>query len=143
MYVALCAVRYRWTKDGERFVPPRASTTKTQHADGTFVLHNKQFIQFQGVYRCYAFNKLGTAMSEDIQLIVPSKESSSVVLKSFFLSAVDVNFQELLCLFLISCPQVSEGGRTPHCCGRGRPSHVKLQSSKRGGPTAALLDVPR
>lgn len=85
MYAALCSVRYRWTKDGEGFVPPRASTTKTQHTNGSFVLHNKQFIQFQGVYRCYAFNKLGTAMTEDIQLIVPSKESSSVVLKYLYL----------------------------------------------------------
>ncbi|XP_056896786.1 neural cell adhesion molecule L1-like protein isoform X6 [Takifugu flavidus] len=66
---------YRWTKDGEGFVPPRASTTKTQHTDGSFELHNKQFIQFQGVYRCYAFNKLGTAMTEDIQLIVPTAPS--------------------------------------------------------------------
>uniref|UniRef100_A0A674MIY2 Neural cell adhesion molecule L1-like protein n=1 Tax=Takifugu rubripes TaxID=31033 RepID=A0A674MIY2_TAKRU len=66
---------YRWTKDGEGFVPPRASTTKTQHTDGSFVLHKKQFIQFQGVYRCYAFNKLGTAMTEDIQLIVPTAPS--------------------------------------------------------------------
>lgn len=91
MYVALCSVRYRWTKDGEEFVPPRATRMKTPHTDGSFVLHNKQFIQFQGVYRCYAFNKLGTAMTADIQLIVPSKKSSSVVL---FKSAANDNFQE-------------------------------------------------
>uniref|UniRef100_H3DCJ6 Cell adhesion molecule L1-like b n=1 Tax=Tetraodon nigroviridis TaxID=99883 RepID=H3DCJ6_TETNG len=64
--------QYRWTKDGEDFVPPRATTTKTQHTDGSFVLHNKQFIQFQGTYRCYAFNKLGTAMTKEITLIVPT-----------------------------------------------------------------------
>lgn len=91
MHVALCSVRYRWTKDGEEFVPPRATTMKAPHADGSFVLHNKQFIQFQGVYRCYAFNKLGTAMTTDIHLIVPSKKSSSVVL---FKSAANDHFQE-------------------------------------------------
>lgn len=80
-YCTLCSVRYRWTKDGEDFIPPRATTTKTQRTDGSFVLHNKQFIQFEGTYRCYAYNKLGTAMTEEIALIVPSEKSSSAMLK--------------------------------------------------------------
>lgn len=65
--------RYRWTKDGKHFVPPHLTKIKTDHRYGTFVLHNKQLVQFQGKYRCYASNKLGTAMTEEIEIIVPSK----------------------------------------------------------------------
>ncbi|XP_034393112.1 neural cell adhesion molecule L1-like protein isoform X5 [Cyclopterus lumpus] len=60
---------YRWTKDGEEFVPPYIMT---DHTDGTFVLHNKHLVTFQGKYRCYASNKLGTSMTEEIELRVPS-----------------------------------------------------------------------
>ncbi|XP_068453797.1 cell adhesion molecule L1-like a isoform X3 [Clinocottus analis] len=60
---------YRWTKDGEDFVPPYV---RTDHRDGTFVLHKKHLITFQGKYRCYASNKMGTAMTEEIELRVPS-----------------------------------------------------------------------
>lgn len=148
LHFTLCSIRYRWTKDGEDFVPPRATTIKTQRTDGSFVLHNKQFIQFQGTYRCYAFNKLGTAMTEEIALIVPSEKSSSVMLKCclnllkmFILKNCSASFLAY-CLFLLSCPQVSEGGRTPHCCWWGWPNHVALWSSKRCSPTPALLDVP-
>uniref|UniRef100_A0A8C4IM08 Neural cell adhesion molecule L1-like protein n=2 Tax=Dicentrarchus labrax TaxID=13489 RepID=A0A8C4IM08_DICLA len=63
---------YKWTKDGKVFIPPHFTTNKTNHSDGTFVLHNKHLLQFQGKYRCYASNKLGTAMTEEIELIVPS-----------------------------------------------------------------------
>ncbi|CAJ1085442.1 neural cell adhesion molecule L1-like protein isoform X1 [Xyrichtys novacula] len=61
---------YRWTKDGEDFIPPHFTTNRTDHTSGTFVLHNKHLINFQGKYRCYASNKLGTAMTEEIKLIV-------------------------------------------------------------------------
>ncbi|XP_070765762.1 cell adhesion molecule L1-like a isoform X2 [Enoplosus armatus] len=60
---------YRWTKDGEDFIPPHVMTNNT---DGTFVLHNKHLVQFQGRYQCFAANKLGTAMTEEIELKVPS-----------------------------------------------------------------------
>ncbi|XP_054464593.1 neural cell adhesion molecule L1-like protein isoform X2 [Anoplopoma fimbria] len=60
---------YRWTKDGEDFVPPYLTT---DHIDGTFVLHNKHLAPFRGKYRCYASNKLGTAMTEEIELRVPN-----------------------------------------------------------------------
>lgn len=60
---------YRWTKDGKDFIPPHVTTDKT---DGTLVLHNKQLVQFQGKYRCYASNKHGTAMTEEIELKVPN-----------------------------------------------------------------------
>ncbi|XP_078026253.1 cell adhesion molecule L1-like a isoform X11 [Epinephelus lanceolatus] len=61
--------KYRWTKDGKDFVPPYVMIDRT---DGTFVLHKKHLDQFQGTFRCYASNKLGTAMTEEIELRVPS-----------------------------------------------------------------------
>ncbi|XP_049921685.1 neural cell adhesion molecule L1-like protein isoform X3 [Epinephelus moara] len=61
--------KYRWTKDGEDFVPPYVMIDRT---DGTFVLHKKHLDKFQGKFRCYASNKLGTAMTEEIELRVPS-----------------------------------------------------------------------
>lgn len=70
-----CAARgnpppeYRWTKDGADFIPTHIMT---DHTDGTLVLHNKILVQFRGKYRCYASNKLGTAMTEEIELRVPS-----------------------------------------------------------------------
>uniref|UniRef100_A0A8D3DWZ3 Neural cell adhesion molecule L1-like protein n=1 Tax=Scophthalmus maximus TaxID=52904 RepID=A0A8D3DWZ3_SCOMX len=66
-----CPHRYRWTKDGMDFTPPHITADKTHHTGGTFVLHNKHLFQFQGKYRCFAFNKLGTAMTEEIELMVP------------------------------------------------------------------------
>ncbi|XP_040908757.1 neural cell adhesion molecule L1-like protein isoform X2 [Toxotes jaculatrix] len=63
---------YRWTKDGEDFVPPYIATNATNHTGGSFVLHRKNLIQFQGKYRCYASNKLGTAITEETELIVTS-----------------------------------------------------------------------
>ncbi|KAM9855403.1 cell adhesion molecule L1-like a isoform 2-T2 [Aulostomus maculatus] len=61
---------YRWTKGGLDFIPPLIATA--DHRDGTFVLPNKNLADFQGKYRCYASNKLGTAMTEEIELRVPS-----------------------------------------------------------------------
>ncbi|KAM3872399.1 neural cell adhesion molecule L1-like protein [Diretmus argenteus] len=62
---------YRWTRDGKDFIPPDVSTIKTDHNNGNFVLRS-YIAKFQGKYRCYASNKLGTAMTEEIHLIVPS-----------------------------------------------------------------------
>ncbi|XP_061832471.1 neural cell adhesion molecule L1-like protein [Nerophis lumbriciformis] len=64
---------YRWTKDDLGFIPPKPTTIKSEQldTDGTFVLQNKSLGRFQGKYRCYASNKLGTAMTEAIELIVP------------------------------------------------------------------------
>ncbi|XP_057675936.1 neural cell adhesion molecule L1-like protein isoform X12 [Corythoichthys intestinalis] len=65
---------YRWTKDDLDFIPPQPATIRSYQlaTDGTFVLQNKSLARFQGKYRCYASNKLGTAMTETIELIVPS-----------------------------------------------------------------------
>uniref|UniRef100_A0A8D0D362 Neural cell adhesion molecule L1 n=1 Tax=Sander lucioperca TaxID=283035 RepID=A0A8D0D362_SANLU len=59
---------YRWTKDGKYFIPPH----ETDHTDGTLVLPIKHLEQYRGKYRCYTSNKLGTAMTEEIELKVPS-----------------------------------------------------------------------
>uniref|UniRef100_A0A665TFB2 Neural cell adhesion molecule L1-like protein n=1 Tax=Echeneis naucrates TaxID=173247 RepID=A0A665TFB2_ECHNA len=64
--------QYRWTKDEEEFIPPYIMTNKTTHTSGTFLLPNKHLLQFQGKYRCYASNKMGTAITEEIELRVPS-----------------------------------------------------------------------
>ncbi|KAM9829716.1 neural cell adhesion molecule L1-like protein isoform 7-T7 [Syngnathus typhle] len=65
---------YRWTKDDLDFIPPQSATIRSDQlaTDGTFVLQNKSLSRFQGKYRCYASNKLGTAMTEPIELTVPS-----------------------------------------------------------------------
>ncbi|XP_033943707.1 cell adhesion molecule L1-like a isoform X3 [Pseudochaenichthys georgianus] len=62
---------YRWTKDGKDFIPPHV-TTNRHHPVGTFVLHNKQVVEFRGKYQCYSSNKLGTAMTDEIELRVPN-----------------------------------------------------------------------
>ena len=72
-YCIFCSNRYRWTKDGKDFILPHIKTNETEHTGGTFVLHNKHLTQFQGKYRCFASNKLGTAITEEIEVIVPSK----------------------------------------------------------------------
>jgi hypothetical protein len=49
---------------------------KEDHS-GTFVIpKNGNLSEFQGTYRCYASNNLGTAISEDMDFIVPSKQYS-------------------------------------------------------------------
>ncbi|KAM4563056.1 neural cell adhesion molecule L1-like protein isoform 2-T4 [Odontesthes bonariensis] len=62
---------YRWTKGGQNLVLPNIPTIRTDHTNGTIMFHNKHFLQLQGKYRCFASNKLGTAMSEEIEIIVP------------------------------------------------------------------------
>ncbi|XP_053891072.1 neural cell adhesion molecule L1-like protein isoform X3 [Malaclemys terrapin pileata] len=64
---------FNWTKDEKPFdllSDPRIIASKNS---GTFVIQNQGIIaDFQGKYRCYASNELGTAMSEEIEIIVPS-----------------------------------------------------------------------
>ncbi|XP_041860715.1 neural cell adhesion molecule L1-like protein isoform X2 [Melanotaenia boesemani] len=64
--------KYRWTKDDQDLILPNAPTIRTDPTNGTIMFHSKHFHQFQGKYRCFASNKLGTAMSEDIKIVVSS-----------------------------------------------------------------------
>ncbi|XP_009995235.1 PREDICTED: neural cell adhesion molecule L1-like protein [Chaetura pelagica] len=64
---------FNWTKDGKPFDLLSDPRITTFNNSGTFVIQNHGIItHFQGKYRCYASNRLGTAMSEEIELIVPS-----------------------------------------------------------------------
>ncbi|XP_050835097.1 neural cell adhesion molecule L1-like protein isoform X2 [Serinus canaria] len=64
---------FNWTKDGKPFDLSSDPRIVTSNSSGTFVIQNRGIINnFQGKYRCFASNVLGTAMSEEIELIVPS-----------------------------------------------------------------------
>ncbi|XP_032988023.1 neural cell adhesion molecule L1-like protein isoform X5 [Rhinolophus ferrumequinum] len=66
------APTFTWTKDDKPFdfSDPRIIVSNNS---GTFKIPNEGHIShFQGKYRCFASNKLGVAMSEEIEFIVPS-----------------------------------------------------------------------
>ncbi|XP_051563486.1 neural cell adhesion molecule L1-like protein isoform X3 [Myxocyprinus asiaticus] len=64
---------FRWTKNGQDFDPYQDPRLITLDESGTFVIpKNGNLTEFQGNYRCFATNKLGTAMSEEIEFIVPN-----------------------------------------------------------------------
>uniref|UniRef100_G1TR57 Neural cell adhesion molecule L1 n=1 Tax=Oryctolagus cuniculus TaxID=9986 RepID=G1TR57_RABIT len=67
-------VQFRWTRDGIHFKPEEELGVTVYQAphSGSFTItgNNSNFPQrFQGIYRCFASNKLGTAMSHEIQLM--------------------------------------------------------------------------
>uniref|UniRef100_A0A9J8BYZ6 Neural cell adhesion molecule L1 n=1 Tax=Cyprinus carpio carpio TaxID=630221 RepID=A0A9J8BYZ6_CYPCA len=63
---------YRWTKDGKDFDLHKDSQLIIEESSGSFLIPNtKDKAKYQGKYRCYASNKLGTAMSEESEFIVP------------------------------------------------------------------------
>ncbi|XP_078517779.1 neural cell adhesion molecule L1-like protein isoform X3 [Lissotriton helveticus] len=63
---------FRWTKDGKPYNPSSDPRVVTEPNSGTFMIRNNGSIaSFQGKYRCFAFNDLGTAISEEIDFIVP------------------------------------------------------------------------
>ncbi|XP_004629579.1 neural cell adhesion molecule L1-like protein isoform X1 [Octodon degus] len=63
---------FSWTKDGKPFDISDAPVIPSNHS-GTFKIPNEGHIShFQGKYRCFASNKLGVAVSEEVEFIVPS-----------------------------------------------------------------------
>ncbi|KAM9859991.1 neural cell adhesion molecule L1-like protein [Aulostomus maculatus] len=64
---------FAWKKDDEEFDPFSDPRLMKEENSGTFVIpNNGNLTEYQGSYRCYASNKLGTAMSDEIQFIVPN-----------------------------------------------------------------------
>ncbi|XP_071350586.1 neural cell adhesion molecule L1-like protein isoform X2 [Trachinotus anak] len=63
---------FRWTKNGQEFDPFLDPWLMKEEDSGTFVIpNNGNLTEYQGTYRCYASNKLGTAISKEIEFIVP------------------------------------------------------------------------
>ncbi|XP_019284007.1 neural cell adhesion molecule L1-like protein isoform X1 [Panthera pardus] len=63
---------FMWTKDDKTF-DLSDSRIIVSNNSGTFKIPNEGHIShFQGKYRCFASNKLGVAMSEEIEFIVPN-----------------------------------------------------------------------
>uniref|UniRef100_A0A672HS64 Cell adhesion molecule L1-like b n=1 Tax=Salarias fasciatus TaxID=181472 RepID=A0A672HS64_SALFA len=64
---------FRWTKNGQEFDPFLDPRLMKEENSGTFVIpNNGNLTEYQGTYRCYASNKLGTAISKEIEFIVPN-----------------------------------------------------------------------
>ncbi|XP_053551776.1 neural cell adhesion molecule L1 isoform X2 [Bombina bombina] len=80
-------VTYSWTKDDVRFNPADDHRVKTSQDSGTLIISNTNgntMRDFQGKYRCYASNIIGTAISHEITVITErmpkwQKENSSLV----------------------------------------------------------------
>ena len=65
---------FRWTKDGQEFVPGGDPELKVSENTGSFAFYTlsntmDSVKQYQGKYICYASNELGTAMSNEAVLI--------------------------------------------------------------------------
>lgn len=74
IYYCLSSCRFRWTKNGQEFDPLLDPRLMKEENSGTFVIpNNGNLTEYQGTYRCYASNKLGTAISKEIEFIVPSE----------------------------------------------------------------------
>ncbi len=56
------------------FDPHKDPRLIKEESSGTFAIPNtKEKVKYQGKYRCYASNKLGTAISVESEFIVPCK----------------------------------------------------------------------
>ncbi|XP_041945854.1 neural cell adhesion molecule L1-like protein isoform X3 [Alosa sapidissima] len=63
---------FEWKKNGQVFDPFQDPRLLAEDGSGTFVIPNSgNLTEFQGNYRCYASNKMGTAISEEIEFVVP------------------------------------------------------------------------
>ncbi|XP_056660421.1 neural cell adhesion molecule L1-like protein isoform X7 [Monodelphis domestica] len=64
---------FHWTKNEEQFSLLSDPRIISSNNTGTFKILNEGHItHFQGKYRCFASNELGTAMSDEIEFIVPN-----------------------------------------------------------------------
>lgn len=64
---------FRWTKSDQEFDPFLDPRLTKEENSGTFVIpNNGNLTEYQGTYRCYASNKLGIAISKEIEFIVPN-----------------------------------------------------------------------
>uniref|UniRef100_A0AAX7V4D9 Neural cell adhesion molecule L1 n=1 Tax=Astatotilapia calliptera TaxID=8154 RepID=A0AAX7V4D9_ASTCA len=64
---------FRWTKNDQEFDPFQDPRLMKEENSGTFVIpNNGNLTEYQGTYRCYASNKLGIAISKEIEFIVPN-----------------------------------------------------------------------
>ncbi|XP_066469397.1 neural cell adhesion molecule L1 isoform X2 [Tiliqua scincoides] len=66
---------FRWTKDGLLFDPDSEPGMMKRNGSGTLVIttnNGNVATRFQGVYRCYASNGLGTAMSTESRIVAES-----------------------------------------------------------------------
>uniref|UniRef100_A0A3P9MVK5 Neural cell adhesion molecule L1-like protein n=1 Tax=Poecilia reticulata TaxID=8081 RepID=A0A3P9MVK5_POERE len=65
--------KFQWKKNGEDFDPYLDPRLMKEENSGTFVIpNNGNLTEYQGTYRCYASNKLGTAISKEIEFIIPN-----------------------------------------------------------------------
>uniref|UniRef100_A0A5F8HDJ6 Neural cell adhesion molecule L1 n=2 Tax=Monodelphis domestica TaxID=13616 RepID=A0A5F8HDJ6_MONDO len=65
-------VQFRWTKENIHFSPEKELGATTHINSGSFIItgNTSNFAQrYQGTYRCFASNRLGTAMSHEIHLV--------------------------------------------------------------------------
>ncbi|XP_035760917.1 neural cell adhesion molecule L1-like protein isoform X4 [Neolamprologus brichardi] len=64
---------FRWTKNDQEFDPFLDPRLMKEENSGTFVIpNNGNLTEYQGTYHCYASNKLGIAISKEIEFIVPN-----------------------------------------------------------------------